>query len=124
VKLSNLLFALMLAGIVVLVLCVLSRAESWEHARHVYLREHPTCEACGAVKDIAVHHILPRENGGSDDQVNLISLCDPHEPGQDRTLGCHWIFGHNATSFSVGNSNCRNQAAAMLRRRKDVTRAS
>lgn len=33
---------------------------------------------CNITKDLAVHHIIPRRLGGSDDPRNLITLCHNH----------------------------------------------
>lgn len=47
-------------------------------AMAVYRREHPYCEACGWTRHIHVHHMLPLEMGGSNDEDNLVSLCANH----------------------------------------------
>src|SRR5688572_14515430 len=48
----------------------------------VLARDQFTCRECGEPfppKDLDVHHLVPRKQGGSDDPANLITLCD----------GCH-----------------------------------
>jgi len=37
-----------------------------------------TCRFCGTYKDLHVHHIVYRSQGGSDDPTNLITLCAEH----------------------------------------------
>ena len=85
---------------------------------HVNNGEQEECEACGARDELSVHHIVPREDGGSNDASNLITLCDPNDKGMDRTLGCHWIVGHGAAGWAKSNPHCRNQSAALLKRSK------
>ncbi len=47
---------------------------SWRKLRAWYLARNPLCVMCGkAARE--VDHILPREDGGTDDQENLQSLC-------------------------------------------------
>jgi hypothetical protein len=92
------------------------RGGDWPMARMAYIRNHPTCEACGAVDDPSVHHIRSVDDGGTNEPANLITLCDPHEKGEDRENGCHWIVGHLASGWHIANPQARKQAAAMLRR--------
>jgi 5-methylcytosine-specific restriction endonuclease McrA len=33
------------------------------------------CVACLATDDLQHHHLVPREEGGSDDEANLLTLC-------------------------------------------------
>ena len=47
----------------------------WREIRARILRERPTCERCGRVRAVVVHHIVPRSQGGSDDPINLQALC-------------------------------------------------
>jgi hypothetical protein len=35
------------------------------------------CAACGATEDLQHHHLVTRGERGSDDERNLITLCDP-----------------------------------------------
>lgn len=50
---------------------------------YVLMRDKHTCQKCqgkSKVKRLEVHHIVFRRDGGSDDQENLITLCEPcHE---------------------------------------------
>ena len=48
--------------------------EAWHKLRTEYLREHPNCVMCGEAST-DVHHILPRNKGGTDDWSNLEALC-------------------------------------------------
>jgi 5-methylcytosine-specific restriction endonuclease McrA len=35
------------------------------------------CAACGVTEDLHYHHLVTGPEGGSDDETNLITLCDP-----------------------------------------------
>ena len=35
------------------------------------------CAACGSKDDLRHHHLVTRSEGDSDDERNLITLCDP-----------------------------------------------
>ena len=54
-----------------------------------------TCAFCGdedrPVKPLRVAHIQPVAEGGTDDLVNLLLLCDKPE-GAAETMGCHQLF--------------------------------
>lgn len=59
--------------------------ENWEDIRtRVLARDQRACSArflgggCSTVLD--VHHILPREEGGTDEDENLLTLCHRHHP--------------------------------------------
>jgi len=41
---------------------------------------------CGFDITVAVHHIMPRSEGGSDELDNLIVLCPNHHAMADRNL--------------------------------------
>ena len=36
------------------------------------------CAVCGSTEDIKHHHFTPRIHGGSDDETNLLTLCQKH----------------------------------------------
>jgi hypothetical protein len=48
--------------------------------RKVHRRDHGTCRvpACRSARNLDVHHIVPREKGGTHDVENLITLCESH----------------------------------------------
>lgn len=61
---------------------LMSREErdNWEKTRRFILnRDLQTCVRCDkfyrARRDLSVHHITPRADGGTDDPSNLITLC-------------------------------------------------
>ena len=35
----------------------------------------PVCVACGSTEDLQHHHLVPRKQGGTDDETNLVTLC-------------------------------------------------
>lgn len=51
----------------------------WRKIRAKYVKAHPLCEMCleeGRLVPVTeVHHIKPKNEGGSDDFENLMSLC-------------------------------------------------
>ncbi|MBO6280730.1 MAG: HNH endonuclease [Bacilli bacterium] len=51
----------------------------WKKRRDRYAQAHPLCEEClkqGRLTPMEeVHHILPIDRGGTDDESNLMSLC-------------------------------------------------
>jgi len=58
---------------------------AWQATRQaVLVRDEFTCRECGVAfppRDLDVHHLVPRKQGGPDDPGNLITLCD----------GCHAV---------------------------------
>lgn len=48
----------------------------------VMRRDNFQCCDCHTEEDLTVHHIISREDGGTDDPENLRTLCDP----------CHCIY--------------------------------
>ena len=45
----------------------------------VLLRDVAACRRCGTGENLSVHHVVPRDSGGSDEINNLVTLC----------LSCH-----------------------------------
>jgi len=41
----------------------------------VLSRDGYRCTTCGATRDLHVHHIVPRREGGPDELSNLVTLC-------------------------------------------------
>lgn len=62
------------------------RSGSWPALRDKHLKDNPWCEACGRVKRLTVHHVIPVHVDPSLelDEKNLITLCGV----------CHLVFGH------------------------------
>ncbi len=52
---------------------------NWRKIRNCYIKRHPLCEHCFAegrcVTANLVHHIKPLSQGGTHDEINLMSLC-------------------------------------------------
>jgi hypothetical protein len=53
--------------------------KSWDKLRKLIIkRDHQTCLRCdkrGRIRDLTVHHVIPRSEGGLDVLSNLITLC-------------------------------------------------
>jgi DNA-binding CsgD family transcriptional regulator len=65
------------------------------------------CAACGRTSGLDHHHLVPRIFGGSDDETNLITLCDE----------CHAkIHGIEGVSWKLLQAASREKAAATRRR--------
>lgn len=43
--------------------------------RAVYRRDGYRCALCDDVRGLQIHHAIPRSAGGSDDEMNLVTLC-------------------------------------------------
>lgn len=82
------------------------RSSGWSKVRSAYVRKHPTCEACGTLKDLNVHHVKPFHLRPELelDPGNLITLCREH----------HFYIGHRG-NWSKENPNCRQDAANLLK---------
>lgn len=52
---------------------------NWRRIRSLYVKKHPLCERClkeGRMTPVEeVHHIIPLSRGGTNQFVNLMSLC-------------------------------------------------
>jgi len=64
-----------------------ARSPKWSSVRKAFLRDNPSCAACGSTKTLEVHHIEPVHlNPDRElDSSNLITLCDKY---------CHFAIGH------------------------------
>lgn len=67
------------------------RSGKWPAVEKSHLLKQPTCQACGGVKQLAVHHRQPFHLFPTLelDPTNLITLCEAG-PG----LNCHLALGH------------------------------
>ncbi len=56
--------------------------------RHVWRRDHGRCQVpgCRSARHLELHHIVPREHGGSHEAVNLVLLCNGHHDALHRGL--------------------------------------
>lgn len=52
------------------------QSRNWnEIKRKALIRDENKCVICGSSKNVLVHHIRPRKNGGSDELGNLETVC-------------------------------------------------
>ena len=73
------------------------RSSHWDEVRDAFIEENPRCSACGSMKKLQVHHIIPfnHEPEKELDPTNLTVLCmDTNE--------CHLSIGHGG-SFAFYN---------------------
>lgn len=84
------------------------RSSQWSRVRADWIADHPTCAACGGIKDLSVHHIKPFHARPDLElnPVNFITLCEKKN--------CHFIWGHLNTNWSTWNINVIEDAAAWL----------
>jgi len=62
-----------------------SRHAEWDQLRRqIIQRDGYVCQQCGRTNQLEAHHILARHQGGTDDPVNLITLCDNCHIKSDR----------------------------------------
>lgn len=84
------------------------RSPHWEALERAFLREHPTCAACGTTMHLQVHHVKPFARYPEDELRwdNLLPLCmGPNE--------CHFVVGHKK-NWKTFNRRVRADAAAAL----------
>jgi hypothetical protein len=86
---------------------MLARSSKWPKTRGTHLEKEPTCQACGGVKDLSVHHIVPYhiDKDKELDPENLITLCEHNH--------CHFFCGH-LFFWESYNPKVREDAAAWL----------
>lgn len=65
------------------------RSGSWKKVRSAFLKKNPSCAACGNVKKLECHHIIPYHVDASLEleESNLIVLCE-------NSGNCHFVWGH------------------------------
>lgn len=89
------------------IVSVTPRSINWRTVRKHFLITCPSCAACGSIKKLQVHHVVPFhiDETLELDFNNLICLCS----------SCHFLFGHfyNWTRF---NPDVREDAAIWLKK--------
>lgn len=77
------------------------RSSGWTKVRNQFIRNHPTCAACGTTKDLNVHHIKPFSKYPEleFEKTNLITFCRYH----------HYWLGHKG-NWKKDNPNCKEEA--------------
>lgn len=80
------------------------RSSRWKKLRATHLQKEPVCQACGRVRDLEVHHIVPVsvDPDRELDPRNLITLCGSP---------CHIVFGH-FMNYHCYNREVRKTVAA------------
>lgn len=62
-----------------------------KETRTSLLETRSKCEKCGSTKNLVVHHLMPQQNGGSDEKENAVVLC----------RSCH-----AKVHFAMGTNDC------------------
>ena len=81
------------------------RSGKWPKFRSEFLKKNSSCCACGTVKKLTIHHIVPVSIDPSKelDEDNCIALCKT----------CHFVFGH-LHSYNSWNDNVRKDCVEHL----------
>lgn len=77
----------------------------WIWAREATLsRDGDACQLCSTEKDLHVHHIIPKSEGGADNPLNLITVCST----------CHKLIHRNSkfTDLRIHKTQTRLEAYA------------
>lgn len=84
------------------------RSSRWDDVRDNYLLVHAQCEACGGIKSLQVHHIVPFHVDPNKelDPDNLVTLCMGD-------YDCHLTVGHGG-SFRHYNPDVREDVKRFL----------
>ncbi len=64
-------------------------SREWRALRALFLAAHPFCHFCG-LRATEVDHIIPRNQGGTDDPSNLMGLCKSCHSRKGSTNGERW----------------------------------
>ena|SRR3990167_1773377 len=78
-----------------------ARSPRWNEIRKEFLKTHLKCEACGRIRGIVPHHVLPFHLFPQYEllEKNLIALCE------GPIVNCHFLFGHCYLSWKSYNEN-------------------
>lgn len=84
------------------------RSPYWPALERWHLNQEPSCQACGSLVRLQVHHILPIHLFPAQelDPSNLITLCESAQR-------CHLMIGHNGCWHRY-NEHVRSDAARRL----------
>lgn len=91
------------------------RSSRWPAVRAAFIKQNPSCAACGRNRPLQVHHMIPFSSDADGDvdgdgitneldHDNLITLCNGD------TCNCHLWIGH-AGNWNHYNPNVRDDAA-------------
>jgi hypothetical protein len=83
------------------------RSSKWRTVRKHFLKDNPTCAACGSSKKLEIHHLKPFHSHPELELVksNLITLCENKKYG----ICCHQLVGHRGNYRKI-NENCERDA--------------
>lgn len=91
------------------------RSNHWPTVRkhHLRIAENNKCAACGSIKKLEVHHIVPffLDPSKELDPTNLITLCESKDINN---IICHLHYGHS-DSYKKFNPNVVEDAALSLK---------
>lgn len=89
------------------------RSSKWPQVRKVWLKENPTCAACGTAQHVEVHHKIPFHLHPELElqPSNFITLCSTIFVEHHLKVG-HTVDGHS--SWKINNPNVVQDAKALL----------
>lgn len=84
------------------------RSSKWRKIRKRYLKDNPTCEACGSSKKLEIHHIKPFHSHPELelDMMNLMTLCENRKFG----ICCHQLIGHRGNYRKINENSVEDAA--------------
>ncbi len=85
------------------------RHKDWTRFRNEFVAGHPFCAACGKVRDLALHHLMPFHLFPSLElePSNCLVLCE------GKTMNCHFVIGHGGKNWRAYNPAAVRLARAM-----------
>lgn len=92
-----------------------ARSSEWPQVQKAHLKIQPTCQICGGIAKLNVHHIRPFHLHPELelDPTNLITLCEGK-----KFVNCHLCFGHLG-NFKSFNENVVEDAQIWYNKIKD-----
>lgn len=93
----------------------LPRSPQWPELRRQWLKDHPTCAACGKRTNLEVHHKVPVHVSRSQELEanNLITLCENSKEGE-ADKHCHFVIGHLGNWYAYNRNVDKNASDNLL----------
>jgi 5-methylcytosine-specific restriction protein A len=88
----------------------------WRSIRDKYLCAHPICMMCGAKATIP-HHIIAKRDGGTNDESNLLAVCENCHRKIDANAGKNWKKNKEKENNSVRDKGLKISTISRARNR-------